>query len=61
MNGLETRFRGWNPNQNFYMFYDFDINKLVPILGSSYIPESLIFEEWTGLKDKNEKLLYEGF
>ncbi len=65
MNGLDAKFRAWDSVKKEYPMIGFQLLGEVTVfdLLNQYNLEHLIkleIEEWTGLTDKNDKLVYEG-
>jgi len=61
MNDLQAKFRAWDDINKSYELTDFTIFDFPKF--NLYQQEQLVtfeVEEWTGLTDKNDKLVYEG-
>lgn len=60
----EIKFRAWNKGKKEWYFYGEEIWSLVPELtevrSSLISKDDLIISQYTGLKDKNGKEIYEG-
>lgn len=64
MNDLKAKFRAWDSLKNEYPFKDFHLIGEISIFDilNQYQLQYLVnleIEEWTGLRDKNNDLLYE--